>query len=378
MNLMLLVIIVLFMCLGCFFYLIHRLRKVSDNGDLAASVDLEVDKFTQKIPLSAMVVGVYQNNQTYIKGYGTAEPDESTIFQIASLSKLFTTSLLAILCEEKIVRMSSTLEELIGHQYELSTDAKLVTLEQLATHKSGFPKVPKSLLNIAIQVMGKDKLMNNPYSTITLSHVWDYLKTTDDKKLPGRFEYSNFGIGLLGHVLEMVMEKDLDQLTKERIFMPLNMGSTSIKLTPQMTKNLTQGYSSDGTEAELWTFGALAGAGAFHSNIDDLMKFVVANIDASNPIAATLMSTEPLAEGQPDYVGWMKPQFIERFFGNKTSLWHNGMVGGYSSYIAFDTVNKTGVAILSSKAVDVTMLGIMLMRQARTQSWHLNTRFKPI
>ena len=97
------------------------------------------------------------------------------------------------------------------------------------------------------------------------------------------------------------------------------MTSTSIQLTPQMQENLTQGYSSEGSEAELWTFDALAGAGAFNSNIDNMMKFVAANIEGSLPISNILKSMQPSIETPTVSIGWMRPGFIERFFGNMTS-----------------------------------------------------------
>ena len=68
-------------------------------------------------------------------------------------------------------------------------------------------------------------------------------------------------------------------------------------------------------------------------------------------------------------IGWLQPGFFDGFVGNKTVVWHNGMVGGYASYVSIDTKTKTGIVILANKAVDVTMLGMMLTRQARTQSW---------
>ena len=65
----------------------------------------------------------------------------------------------------------------------------------------------------------------------------------------------------------------------------------------------------------------------------------------------------------------MQPTFIDRFVGNQSVVWHNVMVGGYATYVSIDTKVKTGIVILSNNAVDVTMLGMMLTRQVRTQSW---------
>ena len=185
-----------------FLYLKYRLNNAPDSRDLMASIDLEVDKFKKKAS-SPIAVGVYKNSEIFIKAYGVSAPNESAIFQIGSVSKLITASLLTILCDEKVVRMESTLDELIGQQYPLSPEAKSVTLHQLVTHTTGFPKVPKALMDIANKKAGENNLMNNPYSHITFTDVLDYLETTEGKRKPGNFEYSNLGMGLLGHVLEI-------------------------------------------------------------------------------------------------------------------------------------------------------------------------------
>ncbi|MCW8929101.1 MAG: beta-lactamase family protein [Gammaproteobacteria bacterium] len=371
MKVLLVVIIsVVTLLLVAFLYFKYRLDNISDNKNLMTSVDLEMDKFIKKEEPQAIVLGVYKDSEVLIKGYGQENPGKSTIFQIAFVSKLFTASLLSILCEEKVVKMESTLGELIGKEYPLSPEAKQVTLHQLVTHTAGFPKVPKALMDIVTQKVGKDNLLDNPYSHIKFSDVLNYLETTEGKQKPGKFEYSNFGMGLLGHVLEIVTGKDLENIAKEKLLKPLSMTRTSIQLSTEMKDALIQGYSSSVKEAKLWTFGALFGAGAFYSNVDDMMKFIIANIENKASITEVLKSMQQLSKDSTSTIGWMQPGYIEKFFGNETIVWHNGMVGGYASYIAIDQQKKIGVVVLTNKAIDVTMLGIMLIRQVRTQSWH--------
>ncbi len=349
-------------------YFKHRIDNIVDKRNLRDSIDSEVDKFSKNGLHDSLVLGVYKNGVTFFKGYGKSNPDSSTIFQIASVSKLFTSSLLVILCEEGVLEMESTLEELIGDKYVLSPEAKQVTVYQLATHTSGFPKVPRVLMDIVENKVGKDNLLDNPYSHIELDDVINYLANPEGKQKPGKFEYSNYGMGLLGHILEIVTQKSLETLAKEKLFLNLNMMETSIKLTPEMKQRLAQGYTANGEEAQLWTANALGGAGAFNSSASDLMKFVIANIDGRTGLSSVFESMQKASDNGRS-IGWMRPGFIERFFGNKTTIWHNGMVGGYASYMALDLQSNSGVVVLSNKAVDLTILGIMLVRQARTQSW---------
>jgi CubicO group peptidase (beta-lactamase class C family) len=222
---------------------------------------------------------------------------------------------------------------------------------------------------------GKENLMQNPYSHLGPKYVFDYLETIEDKREPGRFEYSNFGMGLLGHVMEVVTKRNFESLVLEKLLAPLNMEDTAISLTPEMKEHLAQGYTANGEQSQMWTFAALAGAGAFNSNAEDMMIFIRANLEDSFPISRTLKKMHEPQFGGNSGIGWMQPTFFDRYFGNQAVIWHNGMVGGYASYISVDTKAKTGIVILSNKAVDVTMLGMMLTRQARTQSWSPQTAF---
>ncbi|MGH1539995.1 MAG: serine hydrolase domain-containing protein [Arenicella sp.] len=374
---MVLSIIVLLVVTGVvvFFGLKYWLNTISDKHDLQGSIEVEVSKFTRKGLSHALVVGVYKEGKHVFRGYGntTADnpvvPDSLTSFQIGSVSKVFTSALLQIMVDEGVVSMESTLQELIGEQYTLSPEASQVTLKQLATHTSGFPRVPASLLKKVEGIVGKSGMMENPYSYIELADVMNYLEESKGKRRPGRLDYSNYGMGLLGHVLEIVSGKDLQTLTHEKIFEPLSMQATSIQLTETMQESLAQGYSAQGESAPLWTFSALGGAGAFNSNVSDMMKFIIANIEGKSSLSSSFEVMQEPSDVPGIGIGWMQPSRIDRFFGNISHVWHNGMVGGYTSYIAVDRHTQTGVVVLSSKSIDVSMLGMMLVRQARTQSW---------
>lgn len=362
-------------------YLKFRLDNTPDNKDLEAVLDSEVMKLIHHDASYGLVIGVYKDGKSFIKGYGTVNkesaivPSASTVFQIGSVSKLFTASLLQILCDEGVLKMDATLGELIGGSIALSPAAQRVTLKQLVTHTSGFPGIPKSLEIKATELAGNENLMQNPYSHLGPQHLFEYLKIAEDKREPGRFEYSNFGMGLLGHVLELVTKKNLESLAAEKLLAPLDMRNTAIALTTEMKEHLAQGYTASHQPSPIWTFSALAGAGAFNSNAEDMMRFIRANIEDGPSMSRSLKKMHVPQFGGDTGIGWIQPMFLDRFFGNKTVVWHNGMVGGYASYISIDTKAKTGIVILSNKAVDVTMLGMMLTRQARTQSWSSQNAF---
>jgi CubicO group peptidase (beta-lactamase class C family) len=366
-----LLLVVLFAVL----YLKYRMDNTPDRNNLEAAIDAEVNKVMSRGQFPGVVVGVYRDGRTFIKGYGTVKketmkrPDGTTIFQIGSLSKLLTASLLQVLCDEGVVSIEATLGELIGSSVPLSAAAQQVTLKQLVTHTSGFPRIPRSLHNKMTNMASKDDILLDPYSYLVPQFIFEYLSTTEDKREPGRFEYSNFGMGLLAHVLEVVTGRDYESLVTEKVLAPFGMNGTSITPTSEIKEHLAQGYTAKGTPTRPWTFAALAGAGAFYSNVQDMLMFIRANVEEDGAAAQLFQKMREPQFGGDSGIGWMQPTFFDRFFGNQQVVWHNGMVGGYASYLSIDAQSKSGVVILTNQASATEMLGMMLTRQARTQSW---------
>ncbi len=382
--LLILIASVLFVATLVAAYLRYQLDNVADGKNLVASIDAEVSKVSKTMPAHGLVVGVYKNGRTLIKGYGsvsgtdTSTPDESTVFQLASVSKLITSALLQILSDEGVVEMEASLGELIGDSVELSPDAALVTLHQLATHTSGFPRVPKVLIDKVISLAGEKSMMVDPYSHLDSKDILGYLKHSEGKKSPGKFVYTNYGMGLLGHVLELVTGKDLDSLAAEKLFNPLDMEATAIDLTKEMQEMLAQGHTAKGKLAKVWTFKSLGGAGGFNTSAADMMIFLRANVDDNASLYPVLRKMHKKQRGGSTGVGWMQPGFIERFLGNKSVVWHNGLVGGYASYVSVDVKAGTAVLILSNIAIDTTMMGTMITRIVRAQSWSSEGSDEPV
>lgn len=352
-------------------YLKYRMNNTPDKKDLEASLDAVLEQLLDN-GLYGVVIGVYKDKKSFIKGYGSVTkgggvaPSATTVFEIASITKLFTASTLQLLCDKGILRLDSTLAEMLGHN-ALSQAAENVTLRELATHHSGFPTFPK-------QYLRKVPDFANISRDITVKDMYAYLEHPEDKAKSGHFGYSNFGAGLLGHLLEISTGKSYENIVSETLLAPLGMTHTFVTLNGGRSTDMAQGYSMRGDQVALldWFGGSLNGAGALKSTASDMLLFIKANVDDNPaPISLSIKKThEPQFDGKTG-LGWILPDFIDRFVGNQTIRWHNGLTPGYASYIAIDPKNKTGLIILSNKAADVTFLGTMLMRQVRTQSWAL-------
>lgn len=211
--------------------------------------------------------------------------------------------------------------------------------------------------------------MSDPYNHLGPESIFRYLATAPDKVAAGRFNYSNFGMGLLGHVLEEVTGQAYESLVVQKVLAPLGMHHTRIDLTAEMAARFAPGHDAKGRPADLWHFKALAGAGGFASSAQDMLKFVAASVTPGAPSATAFEAMRRPQFGGQTGLGWMQANWIDRFVGNRAVVWHNGMVGGYASYLSIDAATRTGTVVLVNKAIDITLLGAMLTRQVRTQSW---------
>lgn len=347
----------------------HRLNNTPDRKNLAAELDSEIGKMMKGGLSYGLVIGVYKDGRTFIKGYGTvskesnAAPTLSTVFEIASVTKLFTASTLQVLADRDILQLDSTLGDVLG-DIELSPIVRKVTLRQLASHRSGIPSFPDEIRNKFIDPVTISR-------DFTVDDMYAYLGNPNGKQEPGRFEYSNFGAGLLGHVLAKSTHKNYEDVITENLLKPLDMANTFVKFKDRPAQNIAQGYDMKGDPAKLldWS-GALDGAGALKSTAHDMMLFVIANVnDGESPVSKSLHKTHQTQFDGETGLGWMTPGFIDRLVGNRSVLWHNGLTAGYASYIAIDPKGRSGLVILSNKAAPVDMPGTMLMRLIRTQSW---------
>lgn len=260
-------------------YTKYKFNNIKDKKDLQGLIDKKALSFLNSGKTYGIVIGVYKNGKSYIQGYGTIKrgtsikPGSSTLFELASTSKLFTTSVLQILSDKGILSLDDKISDILQRKLKLPETAKNTTLRHLATHCSGFPSLPQSFIN-------KMTDENNPYKDLTIEDLYDYLKTCEGKKPEGEFEYSNFGMGLLGHLLELKTNTKYEELIKNELLIPLGMQQTSITLNDTLQKLLAQGYNEKGNPNPVWVDNVLTGAGSFLSTRTDMIEFIKANLTA--------------------------------------------------------------------------------------------------
>ena len=295
---------------------------------------------------AALVIGVYQDGHAYSQGFGIlsgtngSPPDAQTLFEIGSITKLFTAIALARLAEDGLLKLDDPiglhLPPGIGNP-----SVNQIILKDLATHTSGLPRMPKNFNDAKKRPL-------NPYAFYTTQHLFDSLATVELKSEPDKkHEYSNYGYGLLGKILELRTGKSYEELIKEYICQPLGLPNTVIKLSAAQKERLTPGHHPKGQILPNWDFDALPGCGALRSTAEDLLKFVAANLTKTDsPISVALHKTHERLYQQDKGgrgLGWAIQETNGRTFHS-----HGGATGGYMSFVVIEQASQTGVVLLSN------------------------------
>ena len=199
----------------------------------------------------------------------------------------------------------------------------------------------------------KKKLVNlrdfpeNPYKYYDNYDLEDYLTSflEIDKKAVGSTLYSNLGFGLLGYTLSKIYGISYEQLIQDLIFSKLGMNNSFLN-AEQAGKMLVKGLDKDGKVTANWDLSAMTSAGGILSNVEDLIKYGKAHFNDSDIELSLLKKKTVKVNEQIDIgLGW---QIINSEKSDNKWYWHNGGTGGYTSAMALDVKNKTGVVILSN------------------------------
>ena len=322
----------------------RELRKVCANFQ-------EAENYT------GLSVAVIVDGKVAYLNYGAMEKggkrvDENTLYEIASLSKVFTGTLLA----DAVISDTVSLDDPVQDYFDFKVPnyrEEQMTLVQLATHSSGLPRMPYDF-----------RVSKNPYNDYKEEHLLEYLRKGVLNRAPGKgYEYSNLGVGLLGYVLSQVDGRSYDQLLQEVILEKLEMASTAVYLNDELQQRKARPHLKSGAPAQEWDFDVLQACGGIKSTTRDLARFAAGCL-GSLEVDPQLTQAIQLAS-QTHYRDINAQVGLGWHFANYSGLVclaHDGLVGGYCSFIAIAPQQEIGVVILSNTAGNVIPLGIELIK----------------
>ncbi len=312
---------------------------------------------TEETP--GIAVAIHQNGKTTYYAFGYADVanqrrvDSKTLFEIGSITKTFTTTLAAQLAEEGKLSVKDPIQKFLPQGVTAPTRAdKAITFEDLASARSGLPRLPDNMHPAA---------EDNPYIDYTEEKLFSFLSTYAlPRDIGSQYEYSNLGMGLLGVLVGRVENKSYRELLSTRILTPLKMKSTFMNNPGRSDNNSAIGYSGK-RAVQPWTWAdqsCMQGAGGILSNVEDMMTYLLANL---NPGTNTLGRAMTNAHQSRLDIGRNNMKIGLGWHIRGKIVWHNGGTGGFRSFAGFDPEKKMAVVILTNSTAGADDLGFHLL-----------------
>lgn len=337
----------------------------ASRGSATSRLDAYIDSvalaYSRKGHTHALAIGVISDGKTSSYYYGETEngnkqlPDENTLFEIGSISKTFTATLLAYLAQTQLLSIDDTITNYLPDSVAANPDLRRITLKQLANHTSGLPRMPANIEATA----AAHPL--DPYKDYTQADLYSFLVSYKATTPPDSiYLYSNLGYGLLGDILSTIYDKSYDEMIQKIICQPLDLKNTTEFPNPD-SQYVAKVYNEDGQETPLWTFDAFAAHGSLKSSVNDLLTYAKAHFkmpetDLEHALARTRQFTYFNPPDTDIGLGWHM-----NLMGDELIYWHNGGTFGSSSYMAFSPDRKMAVIVLSNTAEPVDSVGVSIL-----------------
>ncbi|WP_184546029.1 serine hydrolase domain-containing protein [Mucilaginibacter sp. FT3.2] len=342
----------------------QRLVKAATSNKMLTPMDNVVDAaaiaYIGQENTAGLSIGVLKDGKIATYNYGETTkgngklPDANTVFEIGSITKTFTSVVLAYYVNEGKVKLSDPITRYLPDSVTANSALKDITLVDLSNHTSGLARMPDNLSPAT------DGL--NPYKLYDKALLFGYLKTCKLNSVPGeQYAYSNLGVGLLGTILMQISGKTYDQLIADVICKPLGMKSTAQHLSAALQARFTTVYNAEGGVTPAWDFDALAPCGALHSSVNDLLIYAKANMNTGeSKLGRALELTHQITFKKDAQLGlaWhiIMIDGVEYIF-------HNGGTFGSSSFLAFNKQKNLAVVVLSNCGETADNIGINILKK---------------
>lgn len=320
-----------------------------------------------------VVVGLVDETGSRVVAYGKPANDSpqavdgGTVFQIASVTKVFTATLLADMVERGEVSLSDPISKYLPQSVKVpSRGGKEITFLDLATHTSGLPRDLGCMNFLCSNLMNPPwKWWNGPFQDRWSVHdLYQYLSSNKlTREIGEKYEYSNYGLALLAHILSLRAGTDYETLVRTRILDPLAMQDTRVHPTPAMMAHLAQGHDAKAKPVpNRDPYEPFGGVGALRSTADDLLKFLAANLGVRpSPLSGAMLKThEPQRDADDPKVKVGLTWAIASHHETEIVM-HDGFLSGYRSFVGFDKKGRRGVVVLWNSFNEMDDIGLHLL-----------------
>lgn len=323
-----------------------------------------------------LTIGVIVKDSTYTFHYGKTEKgkptktaNNQTIFEIGSVTKVFTATILAQAVSEGKLKLTDTVERFLPKGYTLPTfNGQPILFRDLATHTAGLPKYPYNIGN-------KEDEFNNVYKNYTDADEQQFLSSYRLRNAPFQtYNYSHLGYDILAQALiNLYQAPSYEALIQQKITAPLRLNDTRVSLDSMQRQRLTQGHNMIGEPVQSWQFNSFEGSLGLKSTVVDMLTWLRAQFDTPNNTQTPfLLARTPLHKtdktGVQSGLGWHCIKLMKRF---PNVIVHSGTTDGFRCYTAFVPETRTAVVVLANSERPLDGIGSLIL-QIINYNWKLN------
>lgn len=318
--------------------------------DLSSEIQSQINK---RIALgyNRNIVAAYltEKNTRFFHGGVFSSSPEKAIFEIGSLTKLFTAHLTLLLAEEQLLSLDDPVQKYFPTVSFPTYGEVQITIRHLLTHTSGL-KDP-----VQENYYNSENGNTVPMADYTLAELYHYIPKIKLGFMPGtKALYSNLSYGLIGHILEKITKKKYITLLREKIFIPFGMHDTFLEVPTSLSERKIQGTAA-GVDVPYWEIPYLPAFGALKSTARDLAIYLRHYLNASPHSSLLKNLLIPYVElDQLPISGTIGWTIDKRYGGHLYAA--SGKTLGFSCFMGFCPVKKTGIIILTD-ASELDALG---------------------
>ncbi|WP_121966228.1 serine hydrolase domain-containing protein [Myroides sp. N17-2] len=318
--------------------------------ELCTIIDQYAENTLKRGNINSLAIAIYSNGEVYLQYYGELDqksgqnPNDNTLYEIASISKVFEGSLAAkAVLEQKITLNDDIRKYLKGGYSNLQFDGTPITIQNLLTHTLGLKdKAPKELDRV-YQKVREGYYENNAFE-YNMTNLLNELKTVELDKKPGTvYEYNSVGPELMAYILEQVYDKSYKELLEE-FLAEVNLQHTHLYEYEKYRSQLAISFGENGNVAPLLKNPLLGGSHGMTSTLPNLTKFMQFQLESNNPLIKE--STRLLFKDEQD--GDDKGYLWDVGYGQKEGAYYGktGTSNGIQSGILICPDSKYGMILI--------------------------------
>jgi CubicO group peptidase (beta-lactamase class C family) len=305
------------------------------------------------------VVAIIDGDSTYYESFGSKADERRSplskddVFEIGSVTKLFTATIIDIASYEKMINLTDPVNEYLPLAYQ-NPRMKKLSIKDLLNHQSGLPKRPYGFGLKEVESQNPYKY----YSKDDLLKSYSIFVQESNEAI-----YSHMNYALLEIILESVYGKSYNEILFEKILLPLNMNQSFVHFKEDKSI-LTAGLDRSGSQVTPWEFNSFTGSEGIKSSLSDLVKFVRANLGTID-VSLTSILDDNFEEDHTSFndkivvsTGWQIFKINKRL----NAALHTGSTSGHSAFVGMIRETDTAVIVLSNSTFGTKDLGMLVLR----------------